>query len=346
MGQAHRTRSSLSSRWGKLWRGSDPPHLWLSRLVEKEHIMAEYWESAHIRGQQTLGVWATFAPDFTVGEVTLASHTADVAAILTRINDRDVQQDVVDLAAITRDSNYEFIHDVNMRAPQVIDANLPPDDDLHGELDDVFAVYPETQETNLERARLLVSLWTIVNEERAAMTPPLPALEVGGTTVAEFQTAVTNHPALLQTVADERAQLSQLKSQLSAHVRKVDRANKRWYQAWSNNFAAGSPEIDALSLIDVETGTSPPTPLEIDALTQTDTSVQVTYVSGGGRRATSLTLLYQIVGIDAAFSHPTPVVLTGHTIGPFSAGQTINLKTRAENSAGAVEGEGKTVAIA
>ncbi|NCP34614.1 MAG: hypothetical protein GW867_31870, partial [Armatimonadetes bacterium] len=130
------------------------------------------------------------------------------------------------------------------------------------------------------------------------------------------------------------------------HVRKVDRANKRWYQAWSNNFAAGSPEIDALSLIDVETGTSPPTPLEIDALTQTDTSVQVTYVSGGGRRATSLTLLYQIVGIDAAFSHPTPVVLTGHTIGPFSAGQTINLKTRAENSAGAVEGEGKTVAIA
>ena len=86
--------------------------------------------------------------------------------------------------------------------------------------------------------------------------------------------------------------------------------------------------------------------MEIDALTQTDTSVQVTYVSGGGRRATSLTLLYQIVGIDAAFSHPTPVVLTGQTLGPFTAGQTINFKARAENSAGVVEGDGTAIAIA
>ncbi|NDK16562.1 MAG: hypothetical protein GW911_31420, partial [Armatimonadetes bacterium] len=54
----------------------------------------------------------------------------------------------------------------------------------------------------------------------------------------------------------------------------------------------------------------------------------------------------QIIGVDEDFGHPTPVVLTGQTSGPFAAGQTINFKTRAENSAGVAEGEGKAVAIA
>ena len=86
--------------------------------------------------------------------------------------------------------------------------------------------------------------------------------------------------------------------------------------------------------------------MEIDTLTQTGTSVHVTYVSGGGRRATSLTLLYQIVGVDDDFGHATSVVLTGQTLGPFTAGQTINFKARAENSAGVVEGDGTAIAIA
>ena len=34
--------------------------------------MPEFWEPTHIRGQQTNGVWVTFSPAFTVGELTLS----------------------------------------------------------------------------------------------------------------------------------------------------------------------------------------------------------------------------------------------------------------------------------
>lgn len=30
--------------------------------------MAEYWQAVHIRGQQSIGVWETFAPNFRWGQ--------------------------------------------------------------------------------------------------------------------------------------------------------------------------------------------------------------------------------------------------------------------------------------
>ena len=73
--------------------------------------------------------------------------------------------------------------------------------------------------------------------------------------------------------------------------------------------------------------------------------MNVSYVAGGGRHATSLVLVFQVVGIDPDFGHPTPVVLTGQTIGPFTSGTTINVKTRAANSAGATESVVKTITL-
>ena len=308
--------------------------------------MAEYWEAVHIRGQQTIGVWTTFAPDFAVGELTSADHTADVAGILTRVNERDVQQDAVDAAVAARDNSFEEIHGVNTRAPQLIDAVLPPDDDLQDELDGVYEVDAYSHEGNLERGRRLISLWNQVNAKRAALTPPQPPLLLGSADLAALQSAVENHPSLLQTVANERAELSRKRSQLSSHTRKVDRDNKRWYAAWRSNFPDGSPEHDALSLVDTEEGASPPTALEIAALTQREASVEVTYLAGGGRRATSLTLVYQLEGLDPDFAHPAPVTLTGQTLGPFAAGQTIHVKTQASNSAGTTEGAVQSLTLA
>ncbi len=307
--------------------------------------MAEFWEATHIRGQQTIGVWTTFAPAFTFGAVTLASHTADVALLLTHVNERDVQQDVVDAAQAAAEANFNFIHDVNVRAPQLISANLEDDDALQDELDDVFAVDPDTEEGNTERARVLISLWTGVNAKRAAAVPPLPPLLLAATTVAIFQTALTNQPGLLQIVANQKSELSKKKSQLRTTDRRNDRHNKRWYAAWAVNFPVGSPERDALSLVDTEEGTTAPTALEIATLTQAVLSVNVAYVAGGGRRAASLQLLYQVVGVDPVFAHPTTVVLAGQTIGPFVAGQTVNMKTKASNSAGATESAVKTIVI-
>jgi hypothetical protein len=268
-----------------------------------------------------------------VNDLTLALHTADVALILTHVNERDVQDDVFDDAKLARDQNFELIRDVVTRVPQLIDAVLPDDDPLNNDLDDVFSVDPDSQHGAMERGRRVVSLWNRVNAKRAAMTPPLPALLLGTTAVADLQTALTNHPGLLQTVENERSELSQKKSQLQTTARRVDRNNKRWFGAWSNNFAEGSPEHNALSGVDTEEGTNPPTALEINTVTPSGTSVAVSYVPGGGSHATSLMLVWQVVGVDADFGHDTPVILAGQTVGPFTAGQTVNFKTRASNSA-------------
>jgi hypothetical protein len=197
----------------------------------REHIekgrgaMAEFWQAVHIRGQQTIGVWGTFSPAFQVGSLTLALHTADVALILTQVNERDVQQDVVDDAIAARDQNFELLHDIVTRAPQLIDSVLDDADPLNNDLDDVFNVDPDSQHGVMERARRLVSLWNRVNVKRAAMVPALPPLLLGTIAVGDLVTALNDHPNLMQTVENERSELNQKKSQLQTTTRRTDRNN-------------------------------------------------------------------------------------------------------------------------
>jgi len=307
--------------------------------------MAEFWEAIHIRGQQTDAVWLTFSSAFQVGTTTQVMHAADLALMLTHVNERDVQKDVWDDAVAAVKLNFDFIHDMVVRAPAVLDEMLEDDDPLNDDLDDIFSVDPDTQHGAMNRTRKVISFWTRVNAKRAAMTPPLPPILVGTTTVADLQTALTNHPGKLQTAQNEESELNGKKSQLQTTTRRVDRINKRWYRSWKNNFAEGSPERNALSQVDTEEGTNPPTALEINTLLQSGLLLLVAYVAGGGRHATSLILQWQVVGVDADFGHNTPVILAGQSVGPFTAGQTVNFRVRAANSAGTTDSVVKTITL-
>lgn len=112
--------------------------------------MAEFFEAVHQRGQQTLAVWNTHAPTFQVGALTLATHTTDVALLLTHVNDRDVQQDVQDDAVLARDANFNSLRDIVVRVPQLIEATLEDDDLLQSDLDDVYAVDPNRTHGGME----------------------------------------------------------------------------------------------------------------------------------------------------------------------------------------------------
>lgn len=312
--------------------------------------MTEFYEPTHIRGQQTLAVWGTFALTFTVGPLTFAQHQGDVALLLTVVNDRDLAQDASDDGVATRNTNYNFITDLNVRATELIEATLPEGDELVPEVGDIRAVDGKGQEAILERARRLISLWTRVNAKRAALVPALPGLTVnlavgGAATLAQFQAAVTNHPVLLQTLKDKDADLSRKKSVLRQTEARVDKNNKKWFAAWAANFPAGTAEHDALSQITTEEGTSAPTALVIATATASGLSAAVSYTAGGGAHATSLRLLWRIVGVDADFTHFTSVVLAGQTVGPFVAGQTVEFKTRGENSVGSTDSAVKSVSF-
>lgn len=307
--------------------------------------MPEFWEAAHQRGQQTTAVWGTHSPAFQVGALTLTAHTTDVALLFTQANERGTQKDVLDDAMLTRDANFNAIRDIIVRVPQLIEASLEEDDLLQGDLDDVYAISPDSQAALQERGRRVLSLWTRTNVLRAAMTPALPALLLGTLAVADLQTRLTNHPVLLQTVEDERSEHNQKKSVLNSTARRVDRNNKRWYGAWSKFFAVGSPENNALTQIDTGSSTPAPSALEIDTLAASGNNIAVTYVAGGGDHATTLVLLWQVVGTDPDFGHATPVNLAGQTVGPFPPGAEINFKTRVSNSIGDTDSAVRSISL-
>ena len=302
--------------------------------------MPEFHDDIHSRGQQTIGVWGTFAPAFTVGPLTLALHTTDVAAILTAATARDTQQDAVDDARAVRDANFIFLSDLGVRAPRAIEGQIAVDDDLHREIADVRAIESTGQDSAQARIRRVISLWTRTNTKRAAAVPPLPALLVGTTTVAQLQTALDNHPGLMQNVENEKAELNRKRADLRNAASKVDKNNKRWFAAWEGNFAEGTPERDALSQIDTGPQTPVPSALEIGTVTaQAGGQFTVPFVAGGGAHATTELLLWQVVGVDAGFTHQ--VTLTGHSPKVIATGAapgaTVNFKTRESNSVGQTE---------
>jgi len=76
-----------------------------------------------------------------------------------------------------------------------------------------------------------------------------------------------------------------------------------------------------------------------------NTRGQVAYVTGGGDHATTFVLLWRVAGIDTDFGHAMPVNLAGQTVGPFSAGDEIQFKTRGSNSSGETDSSVKTITL-
>ena len=153
-----------------------------------------------------------------------------------------------------------------IRVPRAFEATLPPEDSL---MDDIVLL----RHTSLDnmpdiqaRGQDVLTLWVNGHAHRAAQTPAQPALAVGGKTLADLQTALAAVQPLEQVLATQRGALSAKRSALRSLTVKVDRNNKRWYLAWQAEYLPGTPENDALSLIDTGSpggggGTPPPPPV-------------------------------------------------------------------------------------
>ncbi len=309
--------------------------------------MSEYWEEIYHRGQQSIGVWNTFMPGFVFGEVTLASHTTDVNGLQTKANERDVQQDALDVARLSRDANLRFMEDLCVRFPRKLEGDLAATDPLHAEIADLRDIVPDTSDKIVQRTRRTVSLWNRINAQRAAAVPPLAAFQVGTAVVAQLDTALTHQNTLMQNVENERGKHTQKSEALRTLATKVDVNNKRWFAAWEGEFAAGSPERAALSQIDTGGQTPAPEALEINtAVAQPPDQVAVTYVPDGGDHATSFKLKWKIETVDADFTHEAVLNLLGQTVTVAgAAGKTVSFKAVATNSTGNTDSAVKTVVM-
>jgi len=228
------------------------------------------WQQILLRAQQSLAVWQQHSPTFKVGALTLAAHQADAAALAPAGQSAEDEQDVVDDARAARDAAQAAVSSMNVRLPRKLDGELMPDDPFHADLEDIRAVdSSDSRASTLTRGQKVVALWKKVNARNAAASPVLPALTVGGTTLAAFQAQVEGLPGLQQTVENKEAGLRDKRGDLRRLASKVDTNNKRWYAAWQGEFPAGTPEGDALSQITTESGGSgegtpgePPAPPE------------------------------------------------------------------------------------
>jgi len=309
--------------------------------------MSESWEYGYHRGQQTNGVCITFAPNFMWGEVTLAGHMADVTGLQTKANERDVQQDAVDVARLLRDANLRSMEDLCIRFPRKLEGELTPNDPLHKEIGDLRDINPDSPDNTAARARRTISLWKRINAMRAAQVPPVAAFQVGASVVGDLETALNNQNTLLQNVENERGKLTQKREALRLLAVKVDENNKRWYAAWEGEFPAGSPERNALSQINTGSQTPLPDALEINtAVVQPPDQVVLTYVAGGGDHATSFKLKWKIETVDTDFVHEAVLNLVGQTVTiANAAGKTVSFIAVATNSTGSTNSAAKQVAM-
>lgn len=309
--------------------------------------MSEQWEGIYHRGQQSIGVWFTFLLNFIFGEVTLASHTADVSALQTKANERDVQQDALDMARSIRDANLKFMEDLCIRFPRKLEGELAAGDSLHKEISDLRDINPDSPDSTTKRTRRTLSLWNLFNAPRLAAVPPLPAFLIGTSAVGDLQTALNGQNQKMQNVENERGLYKKKAEALRVLAVKVDENNKRWFAAWEGEFAAGSPERNALSQVDTGNPTPLPEALAINtAVVNAPDQVVFTYVPGGGDHATLFKLVWKIEGVDADFIHSTVLNLAGQTVTLVgAAGKTVTFKARATNSTGSTDSAVKQVVM-
>lgn len=217
--------------------------------------MADSWETIQARGQQSCGVWQAFAPAFTVGQLSLAVHVADVAELSVRAQAVADQEAVVDAARDVRRASLGLIENLSIRLPRMAQGALPPEDTLQNDLETIQHLSMDGSDSIAARGRKVATAWTLVNARLAALTPPVAVLVVGGTqTLAMLEAALTGLPDVEQEVEDTLGDLREVRSELRELATKVDRNNKRWYVAWLGNFPAGTAEGDA-AIAQVDTGT-------------------------------------------------------------------------------------------
>jgi hypothetical protein len=220
--------------------------------------MATYQEIL-TRGQQTIGIWEHFASGLNFGSLTLAAHSADVAAMPGADQAVVNAEAFIDEKRDLRSAKLADVKDIATRLPRLAAGSLAPDDSLQDDIDKIQRIDARSDQMILDRGQATLTLWTGVNTRRAAASPALPALTMpkagGGTwTVTDLAAALTAVPQLEQDVKDAAAPLSEQRSARRKLAARVDRNNKRWFEAWGANFPEGTAEHDALSQITTEGG--------------------------------------------------------------------------------------------
>jgi hypothetical protein len=246
----------------------------------------------HERGLETVAIWQQYKPNFTVGTITLSTHTADTALLDEHMMQKISAANAWTLAREARNSAAEEINAICARVCGTVESTLADNDSLIKLVRAVRAVKNRSYEAVGKRANETIDLWKALNTHRAAMTPAQPALLIDEMTVQAFQSTKGNYLQLLANVKSKDVAHDGKLKQLRSTVKRVDRQNKRWFKAWRAHFGAGTTERGALDRVSTEGGSTslPGQGVFLSHEVLADQRVRFAF---GAARATSFTLLHK-----------------------------------------------------
>jgi hypothetical protein len=311
----------------------------------------EYYQDIQNRTGQTVAVVNEYLPTLVISGTDAGGLTAASAGLDTLAQSRDDELAHFDLANNAENQGFLALRRLVLGLPQSAAAELddavPAESALLDLLAPAFAIVPRTTELALDRAKKIVSALREINPFLQGQVPPRNPITFAGKGLAELQALMAAQPGLEQAVEDRAAAVLSARTALRIAATALDRLNKRFYQKLLSE-ARENPALAAALAQIVTEGAGAPGTLGIRTILQGGTDglhLLLSYDNGSYDGTATSTLEWMVVGIDTDFTHTAPADPSGNTIGPFTAGQTVKMRTRVVNSNGTTTGSIRTLTI-
>jgi hypothetical protein len=311
----------------------------------------EFYQSVQNRAAQTAAVIRQVLPTLSVGGVTVEGLLGQSQALEELAQRRDDALADFDAAGNAENQGFLALRALTLTLPKAAQANL--EDGIAAEttlldlLAPVYAVDPRNTELAQKRGKKLVSALHRINDYLTGLTPARAPVSSAGRGVAELEAAMSAQPALVQALEDAATAVSTARSALRTAATNLDRLNKRFYAALKAEARSHALLSDALAQISIA-GDNHPATLSIRSLVQggtDDRQVLINYVGDTYDGSTTSSVEWLLKGVDTGFAHSVAVDPSGNAIGPFAAGQIVQLRTRVRNANGSTTGSVRTLTI-
>ena len=311
----------------------------------------EYYQIVQSRAYQTVAVLNNFTAGIKVGGITADGLQSQADALTPLAQTRDDAINTEGASANAENLGQMQLHDLVVQLPKVAEGELndavPAEAAFVDSLAPVFAIAPRTTALVLERGMRLKSALGPINTYLAAQVPVRGPITSGGKGLADLTALITAQPDLIQDKDDKQADVSSTRSALHAAASVVDRLNKRFYAKLEAEAATQPALAAALKEITKESDNRPAT-LSIKSILQGGTDnlhLLVNYVGNTFVGTNTNTLEWEVAGVDAKFTHSIPVDPSGNTLGAFTVGQTVKIRTRVTNANGTTTCSVRTLTI-
>lgn len=311
----------------------------------------EYYQAIQNRAAQTAAVLKQHFPTMGIGGTTAVQLLERSQALGALAQARDDALAASDAADNAENQGFLNIKALTLALPKVAQAELDDRSDAESALLDllspVYAIEPRSTELVLKRGKKLISALTRINDYLVGLTPPRAAITSAGKGVTDLAAAIAAQPALVQALEDRAADVSAARSALRDQATALDRLNKRFYSKLKAEIQGDATLAKALAQIDTASSNGPGT-LGIRTILQggiDNRQLLVSYVSGSYDNEATNAIEWRLDGDDTTFAHSVAADPSGNAIGPFSAGQTVQLRTRASNGGGTTTGSVRTLTI-